>query len=114
MTALKQQGSLKEYFIEYKKLANQLDDMSETDKVINFIEGLKTSTAAHIRYKQKSTIEEAYEEAEKYEAFSQETKITNSSTNNEVKRDQHWSGREYYCAFCRRHGHSTERCRARR
>lgn len=116
MSTLKQLGNLKEYYIEYRKLANQLEDMSETDKIKGFVDGLKPSTSAWVRFSQKKSLEEAYEAAESFEAFGMQTSqlgnfFSATSNNNTEEENQH---RNYSrCTYCQRLGHTESICRTK-
>lgn len=60
MKNLKQTHDVKQYYLEFKRLAVQLSDMTEKDKCKTFIDGLKPGTAAWVRFAQKNTVDEAY------------------------------------------------------
>jgi hypothetical protein len=60
MKSLKQTHDVKGYYIEFKRLAVQLSDMTEKDKCKAIINGLRPGTAAWVRFAQKNTLDEAY------------------------------------------------------
>jgi hypothetical protein len=66
---LKQQTSVREHYIEFRKLAHQLFDMTDQDKMIAFIDGLHEKTKAYVRMQQPTNIERAYECADLYETY---------------------------------------------
>ena len=60
---LKQITSVKDYYVEFRKLAIQAHGMNEEERLSWFISGLKRSIQIHVQLKECKTIEEAYDQA---------------------------------------------------
>lgn len=67
LRALRQLSSVKEYNRDFRMLSNQLTTMSELDKVLYFVEGLKESSLVGIHEPQ--TVDEAFQKAELLETY---------------------------------------------
>lgn len=66
---LRQITSVEDYYIEYRRLATQLHDRSLTDKIKSFIDGLRPSLAALVRYHNPKTVEDAFDIASGFETL---------------------------------------------
>lgn len=97
---LKQTNTIKEYYIEFKKLANQLTQMPEEFKTNFFIDGLKPSTAAWVKFSKAISLEDAYKTAIRVETFGMQDAT--------IKREQNIK-----CAYCQRVRHNIEECRTK-
>ena len=101
---LKQITSVKDYYIEFRKLAIQAYSMNEDERMSWFTEGLKPSLAKHVYLKECKTIEEAYEQADLCETYSNDRLDTHSSiyyssnnnSNNNNKQYQSNSSNNHY------------------
>jgi hypothetical protein len=84
--------------------------MSQVDKVMAFIEGLREPIAGWVRFYQPKTIDDAYETADKCETYKightnhQTSRVFSAQTNQHNKQQQK-------CTFCNRNGHTIETCR---
>ena len=71
---LKQLTSVKEFYVDFRKLAIQASGMNEEEKKSHFMNNLKPQIASWVKLKKCTTIEQAYDEAETYETFVMDSK----------------------------------------
>ena len=71
---LKQLTSVKEFYVDFRKLAIQAEGMNDEEKRSHFISNLKTPISNWVKLKKCKSIEEAYEEANTYETFVMDSK----------------------------------------
>lgn len=64
---LKQAGSLEKYNAEFRNIAVGIADMSESEKLFNYLEGLKRVTAGEVRARMPKTVQEAMHVAIAYD-----------------------------------------------
>jgi len=69
LKSLRHLASVNEYYVSFRKLVNQLPNMSEEDRMINFIDGLKSKTRHHVRSEKPTNLDEAYDLASDFETF---------------------------------------------
>ena len=72
MQNLKQITSVKDFYIDFRKLAIQASNMNDDEKLDIFLKGLKKDIAKHVNMKQVITLDKAYEEADLYETYNYE------------------------------------------
>lgn len=70
---LRQTTSVEDYYIEYRRLATQLHDRSLTDKIKSFIDGLRPSLTAWVRYHNPKTVEDAFDIASRFETLQRQS-----------------------------------------
>ena len=63
----RQTTSVQEYATRFHNILGQIDNMAEEDKIRNFLQGLKPSTRAEVKYRAPSTFEEAWQWAINYD-----------------------------------------------
>lgn len=68
LSRLSQTRSVQEYVTEFRNLTSMIVGMSEPDLLYSFIEGLKPTTRAELRYKNPKTLEEAINIAHVYDS----------------------------------------------
>lgn len=68
LDALKQRGKMEAYVTEYMALINQVQDMSEADKIHAFKRGLAPKTRAQVGYVAPKTLQAAIELAQGYDS----------------------------------------------
>ena len=76
---LKQITNVKDYYVDFRKLAIQAHGMNEEERMSWFITGLKPELARHVYLKRCKTIEEAYQEADLFETYSDDKRDNNVS-----------------------------------
>jgi len=64
---LKQTGSALKYVTDFRNIVEQVKDMSETDKIMTFMEGLRPATQAEVDYHMPERLEEAMKMAINYD-----------------------------------------------
>ena len=77
---LKHLNSVNDYFVSFRKLVNQLPNMSGEDRMIYFIEGLKFKTRKHVQSEKPKTLDEAFDLASDFETFNSFEVENNFST----------------------------------
>ena len=82
LRCLKQTTGIDDYIGMFRELTSRVDDMSESDKIVYFIDGLKPLTQRELRKVAPSSLEDAYAAAEKSEeTIEQDRKQTRRSSN---------------------------------
>ena len=66
---LKQLTSVKDYYVDFRKLAIQAHGMNEEERMSWFVENLKPELAQHVYLKECTSIEDAYEQANLFETY---------------------------------------------
>ena len=116
LSALKQSTTIKEYYVEYRKISNQINDMSETDKIKCFLDGLKSNNSPWVRFHEPKTLEQAFEIADKLEVYNIENPSSNNNSrylsfHSAEKTNSDTESITLKCKFCGAQGHSIEHCR---
>lgn len=68
LRGLKQTKGVAHYVAEFRTIYGLAKDMSNFDAMMNFIEGLRHTTQKHVLYKDPTSLEEAIQEAMKYDS----------------------------------------------
>ena len=115
---LKQITSVKEYYVDFRKLVLQSTDMNDAEKLNSFIRGLKQSIRVHVNLQVPKTLEDAAEAATLYETVNEEiattsrTFMANAPKQREVRQSNFNSPyKNEICCKCNRRGHIGEQCR---
>jgi len=95
--------------VEYRRLATQLDDRSLTDKIKSFIDGLKPSLAAWVRYHNPKTVEDAFDIASRFESLQNQS---NKSVTFFTAQSPDDRGK-IICFYCNKPGHTKDVCKKR-
>ena len=66
---LRQTGPIQSYINEFNKLLYPIKNMSEEDKIITFIDGLRDQTRARVSFEEPTSLGKAKELAVKYETY---------------------------------------------
>ena len=77
---LKHLTSVNDYFVSFRKLVNQLPNMSGEDRMIYFIEGLKFKMRKHVHSEKPKTLDEAFDLASDFETWNSFEVENNFST----------------------------------
>lgn len=64
---LKQTGSVQDYTVRFLHLMGQIENMNEMDQVIQYTEGLKSSTRTEVAYNAPATLEDAINRATRFD-----------------------------------------------
>jgi hypothetical protein len=124
----RQKASLHQYVNEFMSIMNQVDDMSEADKIHAFKRGLAYKTRAEVGYSAPKTLEAAIEMAQGFDSnfFQGHTDQRSSSghspfprpSNNAMDLDVNQTGSSYrarpVCRYCKKPGHVEDECRKKK
>ena len=130
-------GKFTYYLHDFNRLLNQIEDMSEHDKMLNFINGLHKSTQRRLRELRPKTLDECIEIASGVEYY-HNNKPERSNSNNIRRSDEaptprssynnlpkHYTGNRYansnmgqvtsnksniQCFKCKQYGHYSNKC----
>ncbi len=118
LNELKQGSNIDAYVNEMRLILNQITDMSETDKVLSFIRGLKPATQSKVIFLKPKTLEAAIEIAIDYDfaKFRKNQLLMTSSENKKAKgRDKkvkvvNSNNKVVECYRCHKKGHYSRDC----
>src|SRR6185369_12715898 len=82
---LRQTSSVQDYTTKFQNLVEQIEDMGELDKVMHYVEGLKSATQQEVKYQTFQTLEDAWKLAVRYD--------TAMFSSNRSKNDKRYSDR---------------------
>ena len=85
---LQQTGSVQVYINDFNKLLYPIKNMSEEDKIIMFIDGLREATKSRVSYDEPSTLGKAKELAIRFETYYGNEWKGNTSLDNDSNRKQ--------------------------
>lgn len=120
LDSLRQKKNLAEYVTEFMNLMNQIDHMSEQDRIHYFIRGLCQKTRSEVGYSCPQSLNHAIELAQNFDSnfFSSQASTTEPMdicfANSTAPRKGYSKSSKLFCRYCKKSGHVIEECRKKK